>query len=149
MDEALQKQRAAERAAKEKELVEKYPTIMRDYGGDMTKTCMAFGICIGSGWLQLLDDLCAKIMALPGGEAVVADQIKEKFGGLRFYWHSQANDKLDAEAVSKLVDEAERQSTKTCEHCGTTENVTHGGKRWVRALCDAHRVLYDGEPDAE
>jgi hypothetical protein len=26
-------------------LVEKYPTVMKEYGGDMRQTCMAWGIC--------------------------------------------------------------------------------------------------------
>ena len=65
----------------EKKLVEKYPNLYKDYGGDMTKTCMHWGFAHGDGWYNLIDELSTKLE--PHG--IVAAQVKEKFGGLRFY----------------------------------------------------------------
>jgi hypothetical protein len=72
----------------EQNLVIRYPLIFRDYLGDMRKTCMAWGFECGDGWYNLLIELCEKIECLTEGTSlqVVAVQVKEKFGGLRFYY---------------------------------------------------------------
>lgn len=43
---------------------------------------------LSSGWFALVDQLCADLEAILGdrGEDFVVDQVKQKFGGLRFYW---------------------------------------------------------------
>lgn len=68
-------------------LVTNYPIIFKDYGGDMRKTCMAWGMECGNGWFKLIDDMCYNITHLIGDQdiKVIANQVKEKFGGLRFY----------------------------------------------------------------
>lgn len=73
----------------EKFLVETYPGLYRDYGGDMRHTCMHWGFSCGDGWFDLINDLSKKITQVEKtkGIEVVADQVKEKFGGLRFYYH--------------------------------------------------------------
>jgi hypothetical protein len=55
-------------------------------------------------------------------------QVKEKFGGLRFYYDG-GNDYIDG-----MVRLAEDLSYKTCEYCSSTENVgqTRG---WIVTLC--------------
>ena len=74
----------------ELKLVKKYPNIFRDYGGDMRASCMHWGFGCGDGWYKIIDNLCQDIDALIGNKniIVVADQVKEKFGGLRFYYHT-------------------------------------------------------------
>lgn len=69
-------------------LVNKYPIIFKDYGGDPRETCMAWGICCGDGWYKILDEMCKEITDLLEGTKwyFVAEQVKEKFGGLRFYY---------------------------------------------------------------
>jgi len=73
----------------ELKLVEKYPLIFRDYGGDMRKTCMHWGLACGDGWYDLLETLCKNLDSITKNKdvEVIADQVKEKFGGLRFYYH--------------------------------------------------------------
>lgn len=72
----------------EHKLVEKYPKIFKNYGGDMRITCMAFGFECGDGWYNLINELCENITTLIGDKdiEVTADQVKEKFGGLSFYY---------------------------------------------------------------
>ena len=72
----------------EKKLVESYPKIFRDYGGDMRYTCLCWGIECGDGWFELLNNMCHDVVKLSKGKniQVVAHQVKEKFGGLRFYF---------------------------------------------------------------
>lgn len=56
-------------------------------------------------------------------------QIKEKFGGLCFYYNG------GDEHISGLVSFAEHFSYKICETCGTTNNV-HQTKGWIYTICD-------------
>ena len=72
----------------EKKLVENYPIIFKDYRGDMKKTCMAWGMACGDGWFKLIDEMCQDIISLIGDKdiQVIAHQVKEKFGSLRFYY---------------------------------------------------------------
>lgn len=91
---------------------------------------MSYGIEAADGWYDLIHALCEKIMALDPPEGFKADQVKEKFGGLRFYYSHGTKE------IGKLVGEAEAESYKTCETCGSKENVTCEGRpHWVRSLC--------------
>ena len=63
-------------------------------------------------------------------QQVVAVQVKEKFGTLRFYY-SGGN-----EYVSGLVAMAESMSGVTCEMCGTPGRLQ--GRGWVKTLCEQH-----------
>lgn len=63
-------------------------------------------------------------------EQVVAIQVKEKFGGLCFYFHG------GDEYIRGVVDMAEAMSYVTCEVCGSVGKIRRGG--WYRTLCDEH-----------
>jgi hypothetical protein len=125
----------------ELKLVEKYPKILRDYGGDMRQTCLAFGIEINSGWFNLLDncmnklqyfcDLCSKD---DREVQVVANQVKEKYGTLRFYYTSYGANDTESRIIDNIVSAAEMASERTCEVTGKdgTLCVRYG---WYRTLC--------------
>lgn len=61
---------------------------------------------------------------------VVATQVKEKFGSLRFYYCG-GDDVIDG-----MVSLAESLSSKTCGECGAPGVIREGG--WLRSLCDEH-----------
>ena len=84
--------------------------------------------CVGPGWSEILKDLYAK---LPKSTYVTT--VKEKFGGLRFYVGGVS------ERTGKLIDQAEEQSTHTCEMCGKVGEIidVHG---WLSCLCPACRA---------
>ena len=88
----------------EKGLVERFPDILRDHRGDPKQTCMAWGLCIGDGWYLLLNDLLVKLDDLTKGTKyqVVAHQIKEKFGGLRFYYGIEYDPNVFQRMFSKI-----------------------------------------------
>lgn len=65
---------------------------------------------------------------------VTVDQVKEKFGGLRFYY-SGGDDE-----ISGMVRMAESWASVTCEVCGVPGSTRHGG--WIRTLCDKHEAEY-------
>ena len=62
---------------------------------------------------------------------VTANQIKEKFGTLRFYY-SGGDDYVDG-----IVRMAESMTAVTCEECGAPG--TTGGRGWISTLCEVHR----------
>jgi len=78
----------------ELKLVQKYPILFQDYGGDMRQTCMHWGLACGDGWYNILETLCQKLDSITANKdvKVIADQVKEKFGGLRFYYHIERDE---------------------------------------------------------
>ena len=61
---------------------------------------------------------------------VVASQVKEKFGTLRFYYSGGDN------VIDGMVLMAESMSGVTCEECGSLGKSYGGG--WITTLCDKH-----------
>lgn len=108
----------------------------------MRETAMCWGFECGDGWYQILDSLCGQIQShidwRNKGEnkvaQVVATQVKEKFGGLRFYYNG-GDDVIDG-----MVRMAESWASVTCEECGAPATTRQGG--WIRTLCDAHENAY-------
>jgi ribosomal protein S27E len=179
------------------ELCKKYPKIFQKRNAPPSQSCMHWGIAVGDGWYNIIDQLCASIQwridrsleelerhrqylkmrdaalagdwtlfnerysdmpepesektrvwiearrqellgdvpewMLPKGviPQVIAEQVKEKFGTLRFYYTG------GDEYISGQVAFAETMSGVTCEECGAP-GVT-GGKGWVSTLCETHR----------
>lgn len=66
---------------------------------------------------------------------VVVVQLKEKFGGLRFYYNA-SNDQY----ISGLVDMASEWASHTCHVCGATGKLRRGS--WIQVLCDKHEEEY-------
>lgn len=62
-------------------------------------------------------------------------QVKEKYGGLRFYFNSSGGRSGEQDEIEGMVNLAESMSYGTCEFCGTTKNVgqTQG---WITTCCE-------------
>jgi hypothetical protein len=63
---------------------------------------------------------------------VTASQVKEKFGGLRFYTNGYT------EGIGAMISMAESMSYRTCEECGNPGRSNNYG--WISTLCDTHRL---------
>lgn len=125
-------------------LCEKYPKIFRDRNKSSRETCMCWGFTHDDGWYDIIESLCANIQThvdwkrrqhpeltdeeFDEQHQVVAAQVKEKFGGLRFYV-----DNCD-DYVRGAVAVAESMSYRTCERCGDKAHRRSGG--WITTLCD-------------
>ena len=119
-----------------KRLEETYPNMFsQPYGG----------VAVSQGWWPIIESLCANIQShidwwnknretRPVVEQVVVEQIKEKFGGLRFYY-SGGDD-----TVAGMVRMAEAWADTACEECGGIGKRRDGG--WIRTLCDIHEAEY-------
>lgn len=115
-------------------LFKKYPELFpkekRDLGP--MHTLMCFGFECGDGWYQVIDNLCQNIQEYIDnndlGFQPEVVQVKEKFGGLRFYI-TAGDDK-----IYKMIDDAESVSDRTCEICGNPgKGITVG--RWMETRC--------------
>ena len=71
----------------------------------------------------------------------VATQVKEKFGGLRFYVQA-ATDKH-----YQYISFAESMSYRTCEECGAPGKTYTDG--WHTTLCDIHAAMAGKEEEYE
>lgn len=93
---------------------------------------MPWGFECGDGWHGLILDLCVLLQAYldlhPEVTQVEACQVKEKFGGLRFY--TDGGDYL----TDKMVEGAEACSYQVCEVCGSISGV-HQTEGWIKTLC--------------
>ena len=87
----------------------------------------------GKGWYPLVVETDQKLAALDPGYEV--HQIKEKFGGLRYY-HQFVTEDSDHEAGWKIEQEAENRSFTICETCGAPGKTRPCG--WIKTLCDEH-----------
>ena len=124
-------------------LCKKYPEIFRDRNGDMRTTAMCWGFECGDGWYNVIDAACAMIQNREYNNRrngikmppVVATQVKEKYGTLRFYY-TGGDDYIDG-----VVAMAEYMSEVTCETCGAPGKLRDSG--WVRTLCDEHAKEYE------
>lgn len=104
------------------------------------------GFAVGSGWWPIIESLCRNIQSHidwkqeqkekynrgEGCEQVIVRQIKEKFGGLRFYYDG------GDEQIYGMVRMAESWASKHCEECGKPGTSRTGG--WIRTLCDEHEA---------
>jgi len=75
---------------------------------------------------------------------VTLDQVKEKFGTLRFYYTG------GDDYISGMVTMAESMSGVTCEECGKPGERVGGG--WITTLCEEHaeaRGIYKTEEETE
>jgi hypothetical protein len=120
----------------------KYPDIFKMRNALPMETGMCWGFCIDGGWYDLVDKLCEDFSAIQRatGIMITATQVKEKFGGLRFYIDIDYNsdDKEFCNSWYRIIYdriyEAEKESFRTCEKCGSYGQIRSG--RWIRTLCD-------------
>ena len=98
------------------------------------------GFACGKGWWPILEKLCSNIQhhidwknkQLEVVPQVTVAQIKEKFGGLRFYYDG------GDEQIRGMVQMAEAWADASCEECGSPGKRRDGG--WIKTLCDHHEA---------
>ena len=84
-------------------------------------------VSVGAGWFTLIMELFDHKPA-----NCIVTQVKEKFGGLRFYISG------GTEEYNRVIQRIEAQSFKVCEKCGqsgtpmTPDGNPHG---WIKTIC--------------
>lgn len=97
-----------------------------------------FGVECGEGWKKLYQPLIDYINNYnkdkKEGDRIEIHQIKEKFGGLRFYVN------FYTEELKDMIRKAESMSYCTCERCGEYIDKPITENHWIYAECeDCHR----------
>ena len=123
-------------------LYKKWPKLLSNFKEDeaMNDSPLSWdGISIGDGWYDIVDTLCENIVLYlqkynkSNNDRLdcKVQQIKEKFGGLRFYIDS------GDDRIYDLIDKAENTSEIVCELCGTYKDVgkTDGWITTIRKSC--------------
>ena len=104
-------------------LLDKYPKLF--------SSKQFWGFECGDGWYDILDHLCGSLVTYTyGDEEIYVDQVKEKFGRLRFYLSKEDD------VMHGMISMAEHMSGRICETCGN-RGETRGGS-WMVTLCDKH-----------
>ena len=118
-------------------LCAKYPKIFKDRHGDMKETLMCWGFECGDGWYNIIDELCVKIqnhIDETGKQQIEAEQVKEKYGTLRFYTNYYD------EIIEEYIAQAEQQTYNICEICGSTNDIQRT-KGWISYQCATCREI--------
>ena len=95
-----------------------------------------YGIETGNGWYDLIEKLSLKLeqilLSMPEEERkrYRAIQVKQKFGGLRFYFSNYTPE------ISSHIVEAENKSMFICEVCGEAGEMI--GSAIMRVRCAIH-----------
>jgi hypothetical protein len=138
------------------DLARKHPDLMQ-------KSQIGEDLGVDEGWFDLIDTLCelisSKVTSLRSriqyalekdtgkaaeleeqlakaiAELPVIVEVKEKFGGLRFYVEG------GTEKHHSYIDFAEQMSYKICETCGDRGQSRQD--RWVKVRCDKHQKEWE------
>jgi hypothetical protein len=121
----------------EDRLVARFPGFFAGTRLSPRETSMCFGCACEDGWYLTIYDACELLEFI--NAPIVWTQIKEKYGGLRMYYHftQAATPNLMPDAVDVIISAAEERASHTCESCGNhyTASIrcTYG---WYRCECD-------------
>lgn len=97
----------------------------------------AYGLYVDvdDGWLPIIVTLDKRIAKIDPHYRIL--QIKEKFGGLRFYYELSDNVIGQGDIiVDELVEFAEYVCWSICEKCGAYGTL-RTERSWVKTLCDS------------
>ena len=121
----------------ENRLFLRFPGIFLERNDLSEKSLMCFGISTGDGWFDLIWDLCTDLEFIANKEGrhmPVAVQVKEKFGGLRFYVHGASK------KMFERIHQAETASYRCCETCGELAEVHRSSYGYVHTACTEHKI---------
>ena len=78
------------------------------------------------GWNWILEDLDQKLSYLDPNYEL--NQVKEKFGTLRFYYQPSVRKDIKLDLMDDAVTIAEMLSASTCEVCGNSSRISSSDK---------------------
>ena len=100
-----------------------------EYPGLYPPTLLDHHFSVPVGWAGILRRLSERLT----DKQLTVLQVKEKFGGLRYYVEIGA-----AEDVGSAIGDAENQSWETCDVCGEYGELRATDSHWFMVRCDSH-----------
>jgi hypothetical protein len=116
-------------------LYARYPSIFAKWFLPPGQAEMARGIECDDGWFPLIDTLCEALQWETDHDdapQIVALQIKEKFGSLRF--HAVRG----SDAQVGMIRLAARMSERICEVCGAPSTPMRTDRARIASRCEQH-----------
>jgi hypothetical protein len=124
-------------------LMQKYPSVFKNSDLNVEYS-------LPSGWFKIMDDLCSELSVILDKERKINPettdtplfvplQIKEKFGGIRFYYMINTENNDLVRTVQRLIDSAEDKSYTVCEVTGKPGELCKNGWHF-KTLCEEVRI---------
>lgn len=124
-------------------IIEQYPIVFKHFDESAYNN-------LPSGWYKIMDKLCSELTIILE-EALGTNpenteeplfsvlQVKEKFGGLRFYYMMNTKDDELYKKIQTAVDIAEDASYSTCQVTGNIGALCKNGSHYM-TLCEESRI---------
>jgi hypothetical protein len=122
-----------------------FPMLYGQKDKPLTESLMGFGFECENGWAEIIWALSEKIEQWNKEHPdtpVQAMQVKEKYGGLRFYVNHEPDE------IRALIDKAEKKSYKTCEMTGKPGRLCIKGS-WYKTLSSEKAKEFGYKPVSE
>ncbi len=119
----------------------RFPILFQNRKLSMQETCMCWGIECSKGWYSILEQLCTVLeyhnieFTKKYNRAIVADQVKEKFGTLRFYYTISMVDD-EGNVVNEYGETP--PSPQKVTHVGDPEAVSRIAVDYLEMLADKY-----------
>jgi hypothetical protein len=127
------------------ELVPLYPNVYKQYQLTQAQrqaqgyynSFDGYGFETPDGWDDIMRRLSATLSNIVTADQLDINvvQVKEKFGGLRFYYERKTG---DCTRFNSAIEAAERECYRTCCVCGKPGAV-HNERGWLAVVCDEHK----------
>ncbi len=122
-----------EKQEKRRQIMKEFPDMFRQ----------SLGFDCGDGWIDCICETIRKIREIAPGTWI--NQIKEKFGSLRFDATTSMSDSGESRnKVNRLIERLQDQCDKICEFCGEPGELRNVGG-WDKTSCLRHfEIAEDG-----
>ena len=139
--------------ALDKKLCDKYPDIFANRHKPSYESAMHGGFQCDDGWFSLIDQLCARLQVIQKITkiSIIAVQVKEKFGALRFYASidvtssklSKKDKSIWYDLIYDLIICYETKSKAICELCGKAPAQLINYEMILKTVCDKHAKEFE------
>jgi hypothetical protein len=94
------------------------------------------GYCrFDDGWADLVHQCHLEILDVDPNYKIL--QIKEKLGGLRYYYQSEMG--VWVQEIDNIIQKYEELCSSTCENCDNPGSLSLSG-RWYKTLCEECKI---------
>jgi hypothetical protein len=110
-----------------------------------------YGLECGDGWKDIIERTHKKLVYIDPNYTIF--QIKEKFGGLRYYYSTLFEyGGIEQDIMDDIVSAAELEASRTCELCGANKSSDkveiRVHKYWYFGYCQSCADKYIEESEA-